>query len=95
MRQYFVYILSNYNNTVLYTGVTNDLPRRIWQHRNNLGSKFTQKYKLYKLVYFEELGDPYEAIKREKYIKNLLRRKKEVLINHINPSWNDLSKSFT
>jgi len=90
MKQYFAYILSNKNNTVLYTGVTNNLLVRVWQHKNKVYKGFTSKYNINKLVYYEIFEDAYEAISREKQIKNLLRIKKEALINKDNPDWEDL-----
>ncbi|PLX25185.1 excinuclease ABC subunit C [Candidatus Parcubacteria bacterium] len=90
MKQYFVYILTNKNNTVLYTGATNDLLARIWQHKNKVCPGFTSKYNTNKLVYYEIFEDAYEAISREKQIKNLLRSKKETLINKENPKWEDV-----
>ena len=89
-KTYFVYILTNKNNTVLYIGITNDLVKRTYQHKSKLVSGFSQKYNLTKLVYFEIYQDPLTAIKREKTLKNLVRRKKEALLNTINPSWKDL-----
>ena len=90
MRQYYVYILTNFTNTVLYTGVTNDLVRRIYEHKNKLVDGFTEKYQVDRLVYYEIFQDPENAIKREKSIKNLLRRKKIELIKDINPTFSDL-----
>lgn len=89
-KQYFVYILTNYKNTVLYTGVTNNLKIRVYSHRNKIGSLFTTKYNINKLVYYEVFTDIVSAISREKQIKNLLRSKKESLINNFNSSWKDL-----
>ena len=91
MKTYFVYILSNKANTVLYVGVTNNLERRVYEHKNKLIDGFTKRYNVNKLVYFETTSDVEEAIKREKALKNLVRRKKEELINSINPEWVDLS----
>ncbi|MBQ8196738.1 MAG: GIY-YIG nuclease family protein [Clostridia bacterium] len=88
---YYVYILSSINNKVLYVGVTNDLKRRVYEHKNKLVDGFTKKYNVNKLVYFEETSDVNSAIKREKQLKKLLRVKKEQLINKINPLWIDLS----
>jgi len=90
MKQYFVYILTNIRNTVLYIGITNDLVRRVYEHRNKLTKDFSQKYNLTKLVYYEILEDPKTAITREKTLKNLLRRKKYTLISASNPQWKDL-----
>ena len=90
-KQYYVYILTNKTNTVLYTGITNDLEKRLWEHRTGIGSKFTLKYGLQKLVYVEIFEDPYQAISREKQIKAGPRRKKLELITRSNPEWRDLA----
>ena len=82
--------MTNKNNTVLYTGMTNDLIRRVYEHKNNIGSKFTSKYNIIKLVYYEIFGGPENAILREKKIKAGSRQKKIDLINSINESWDDL-----
>ncbi|HLB31987.1 MAG TPA: GIY-YIG nuclease family protein [Patescibacteria group bacterium] len=89
-RSYYVYILTNKNNTVFYTGVTNNLEKRMYEHRHKLTSGFTAKYNLGKLVYFEETNDINAAIAREKQIKGGPRRKKIELINRINPDFKDL-----
>ena len=88
--RYFVYIMTNISNTTLYVGVTNDLKRRVWTHREKRISGFTQKYNIIKLVYYECLDEVKSAIAREKQIKNLVRRKKDKLIDDFNPGWNDL-----
>ena len=88
--KYYVYILTNKTKTVLYTGVTNNLRRRIYEHKNKLIDGFTKRYNVDRLVYYEMTSDVKVAIKREKQIKNLLRRKKEELINTFNPNWDDL-----
>ncbi len=85
-----MYIMTNKNNTVLYTGITNDLIKRVYEHQNNNGSKFTSKYNINKLVYYEIFGDPENAILREKKIKAGSRQKKIDLINRINEDWDDL-----
>lgn len=91
-KQYFVYITTNHKNTVLYTGVTGgDLGRRIYAHKHKLVSGFTSKYNVWKLVYYEVHDEIASAIKREKQIKNLLRRKKEELINSMNPKFEELN----
>ncbi len=90
MRTYYVYILTNMNNTVLYTGVTNDLYRRVGQHRGGKGSKFTARYNAMKLVYYETYGDVYDAIAREKQIKGGSRQDKIDLVKGLNPDWEDL-----
>jgi putative endonuclease len=87
---YFVYIMSNRSKT-LYTGVTNRLIRRVREHNLGIGSGFTTKYKLDRLVYFERFEDVHRAIGREKEIKGWLRIKKIALIVSVNPAWRDLS----
>ncbi|MGL5206514.1 MAG: GIY-YIG nuclease family protein [Acidaminococcaceae bacterium] len=88
---YYVYILTNWNNRVLYIGVTNNLARRLYEHKNKLIKGFTSKYNVNKLVYFEVTTDIYAAISREKQLKCWSRVKKEAIINSRNPFWNDLS----
>jgi putative endonuclease len=87
---YNIYILTNKNHTVLYVGVTNDLSRRCYEHKNKLIKGFTQKYNVNKLVYFEIFDFIDIAIKREKQIKGYSRMKKLALINSFNPQWIDL-----
>ena len=87
--QYFVYIMTNKSGT-LYTGVTNNLERRVYEHKHHLFKGFTNKYKIDKLIYFEETTDINAAISREKQIKGWLRKKKIALIESMNPEWNDL-----
>ncbi len=89
-RNYYVYILTNKNNTVLYTGVTNDLKRRVYEHKENTVEGFTKKYNVNKLVYFESGNDVTGAITREKQIKAGSRQKKIDLINKFNNEWKDL-----
>lgn len=89
-RQYYVYIMTNKNNTVMYTGVTNDLKRRVYEHRNKLIDSFTKRYNITKLVYYEVFGDPENAILREKKIKAGSRQRKIDLVNSMNSSWQDL-----
>ena len=93
MRHFYVYILSNMSKT-LYIGVTNNLERRLYEHKNKLIDGFTKKYNLTKLVYFETTTDIRSAICREKQLKGLLRSKKIVLIEESNPEWDDLSSSW-
>jgi putative endonuclease len=93
-KNYYVYLLTNWNNKVIYVGVTNDLNRRIYEHKNKLISGFTKKYNLNKLIYFEETCDINAAINREKEIKKWRREKKDILVNQINPNWQDLSDGF-
>jgi putative endonuclease len=89
-KQYYVYIMTNRNNRVLYTGITNDLKRRAFEHKEKLMDGFTKKYSVSKLVYYEILEDPENAILREKKIKAGSRQKKIDLINAINREWADL-----
>ena len=88
--EYYVYILTNKINSVLYVGVTNNLLRRIEEHKNEIVEGFSKKYKTKKLVYYEKTNDIYEAINREKQLKGWKRDKKNNLINSQNPQWNDL-----
>ncbi len=87
-------MLCNWNNKVLYTGVTNNLERRVYEHKNKLVDGFTKKYNVNKLVYFDQTSDVESAILREKEIKTWTREKKNVLVESINPKWNDLSEEF-
>ena len=87
---YYVYIITNKFNTVLYIGVTNNLERRLYEHRNMLVEGFSSKYKLTKLVYYEETKDVNEAILREKQLKGWNRQKKNSLIATLNPMWEKL-----
>ena len=89
-KQYYVYILANQYHTALYTGVTNDLLSRVFQHKSGQGSTFTSKYKANKLVYYEISDDVEAAILREKQIKAGSRQKKVDLVNSLNPEWKDL-----
>ncbi|MCP5061684.1 MAG: GIY-YIG nuclease family protein [Ignavibacteriae bacterium] len=92
--QYFVYILTNKNRTVLYTGITNNLQRRIYEHKNSLIKGFTKKYNLDELVFYEETIDVKVAIAREKQIKAGSREKKIKLIEATNPKWDDLAEKL-
>ena len=92
---YYVYILANNTNVAIYTGVTKDIVRRVYEHRHELDPKsFTAKYEIHKLVYFEETNDVRAAIDREKQIKSWKRAKKNQLIEAINPGWVDLYPSL-
>jgi len=93
MKRYYVYIMSNVARTI-YVGVTNDLERRVYQHKHKLIEGFTSKYNLTNLVYYAETNDIREAIAREKQIKGWLRAKKVALIEEINPFWDDLSSAW-
>ena len=94
MRVYYVYILTNKKEGVLYIGVTNDIERRIREHKSKLIKGFTSKYKLTQLVYFEEYQNIKEAIKREKQLKKWNRDWKINLIREVNEEWKDLSKDW-
>ncbi len=90
MKQSYIYIMTNKLNTVLYVGVTNNLVKRVYEHKNKLADGFTSKYNIDKLVYYEIFEDIEEAIKREKQIKGGSRQKKIDLIKSKNPNFNDL-----
>lgn len=90
MKHYYVYIMTNKSRT-LYTGVTNNLERRVYEHKNKLVTGFTSKYNITQLIYYEETNDVQVALAREKQIKGWLRSKKIALIESINPQWKDLS----
>ena len=91
-RQYYVYILTNKSNKVLYIGVTNDLERRMYEHKNKMVDGFTKKYNLNKLVYFEGTTDVRSVLEREKQLKNWHRSWKINLVNEFNSEWKDLSE---
>ncbi len=93
-KQYFVYIMTNKVHTVLYTGVTNNLVRRHYEHKEGIVPGFTSWYNVHKLVYYEETNDVHIAIAREKQIKAGSRRKKLDLITARNPEWRDLAEEF-
>jgi len=90
MKTYYIYILSNKRNGTLYVGVTNDLKRRVYQHKNELVDGFTKEYGLKTLVYFEQTSSIEEALKREKLLKRWKRNWKLNLIEKLNPNWKDL-----
>ena len=89
-KQYYVYIMTNKVNSTLYTGVTSNLKRRIYEHREGIGGGFTKKYAIKKLVYYEITNDVHSALAREKQIKAGSRKRKVDLINSINSEWIDL-----
>ena len=93
MKSYYVYIMTNRSKT-LYTGVTRDLERRVYDHKHKVVPGFTNRYKITRLVYFEETGDVYAALQREKEIKGWLRAKKVAMIEAMNPTWEDLSADW-
>lgn len=95
IKDYYVYIMTNFKNGTLYTGVTNSLFRRVWEHKQKIKSwSFTSKYELNMLVYYEKYNDPESAIIREKQIKADSRKDKLKLIENLNPEWKDLSSDF-
>ena len=90
-KTYYVYLLTNWNNKVMYVGVTSNLERRIYEHKNSLVEGFTKKYNVNKLVCYETTNDVMVAIEREKQIKKWRREKKDRLVTQMNPAWADLS----
>ena len=93
-KQGYVYIITNKNNTTLYIGVTSNITKRIWEHKNHVVSGFSDKYNLEKLVYYEVTDSIETAILREKFLKGKTRKYKENLINNFNVDWNDLYDSI-
>jgi len=91
---YYVYILTNWNYKVMYIGVTNNLERRVYEHKNKLIDGFTKKYNVSRLVYYEQTTDVHTAIEREKQIKGWRRQRKNDLVETINPKWDDLSNGW-
>ena len=90
MKNYYIYIMANKTNTTIYIGVTGDLIKRVWEHKNKLVGGFTTRYNIDKLVYYEETTDANSAIAREKQLKGWNRAKKNKLIEKMNPNWDDL-----
>jgi putative endonuclease len=93
-KTYYVYILASKRNGTLYIGVTNDLERRLYEHRNNLIEGFTNKYNVHHLVYYEDVNDIQSALLREKQLKRWTRKWKIELIEKVNPEWLDLAEDF-
>ena len=91
--RYFVYIMSS-QTRVLYIGVTNDLERRVQQHKDGVGSAFTSRYRVKRLVHYEETSDVHAALARERYLKGWARARKVALIESENPEWKDLSEGW-
>jgi putative endonuclease len=89
-RRYFVYMMTRSSLSTMYIGVTNDVGRRVFEHRNAMGSEFAKKYRVTRLVYVEEYEDPNEAIAREKQLKGWKRIRKNELVRAANPNWEDL-----
>ena len=94
MGNYYTYILTNWNNQVMYIGVTNNLERRILEHKNGIVKGFTSKYNINKLVYYEYTSDINAAIAREKQLKGWKRSKKNELVESTNPEWKDISEDW-
>ena len=94
MKKGYVYFMTNKNNTVIYIGVTSDLSNRVYQHKNKVYKGFTAKYNCDKLIYLEEFTNIVSAIKREKQLKAGNRKKKELLVQSQNPTWDDLAKDW-
>ena len=92
---YYVYILSNWDDSVLYIGVTGNLLRRLYEHQNGLVDGFTKQYNIHKLVYYDTTNAVYSAISREKQLKKWRREKKNQLIETVNPQWRDLSLDWS
>ncbi|PYI97285.1 MAG: hypothetical protein DME98_08725 [Verrucomicrobia bacterium] len=91
MKAFYVYMMTNRSRVVLYTGITNSLMRRVWQHQKSEIESFTKTYKVNRLFYYERFSDPRDAIAREKEIKGWRREKKNALVERMNPKWADLS----
>ena len=94
MGKYYVYILTNKNNKVMYIGVTNNIQRRLYEHKTGLIEGFTKKYNVHKLVWFEETCDVKSAIEKEKQLKGWKRERKNQLVSERNPEWKDLSDEW-
>ena len=88
---YYVYILTNWNHRVMYIGVTNDLRRRVYEHKQEIIEGFTKKYHVHKLVYFESCGEIKDAIAREKQLKGWTRERKNELVKKANPMWEEIT----
>ena len=93
-RQYYVYIMTNRRHSPLYVGVTNDLVRRVYEHRNKLHKGYASKYNITMLMYYEVTDDVESAITREKQLKGWLKRRKVALIESVNPNWQDLAQDW-
>jgi len=94
-KYYYVYILANQRNGTLYIGITSDLIKRVWEHKNKFVDSFTKKYNINKLVYYEQYSDPQYAIRREKRLKKYNRKWKLNLIEKVNHEWKDLYEEIT
>lgn len=91
---YYTYILTNWNNKVMYIGITNNLERRLYEHRHHTANGFTSRYNVNKLVYYEVAPDVKAAIAREKELKGWVRARKNALVESMNPDWKDLSEAW-
>ena len=91
---YYAYILTNWNNKVMYIGMTNDLARRLYEHKHHVADGFTSQYNVNKLVYYESTADVKAAIAREKQLKSWVRARKNALVQSVNPTWRDLSADW-
>ena len=89
-RQYWVYVLASGSGNAMYIGVTNNLEKRVWEHRNGSGSEFAKKYRITRLVHAEEYDNPTDANAREKQLKGWRRDRKNELVRSMNPEWRDL-----
>jgi putative endonuclease len=90
-RRYFVYVMVSNSLSTIYIGITNDIGRRVFEHRSNMGSEFAKKYRVTRLVYVEEYDNPNDAIAREKQLKGWKRIRKNELVRAANPTWSDLA----
>ena len=90
MKDYYVYIMTNQYNNVMYIGITNDLKRRVYEHKTGYFEGFTRKYNVHKLVYVENCHEVTDAIKREKQLKSWRREKKNALVEAVNPAWKEI-----
>jgi len=93
-KTYYIYLMTNWNHRVMYVGVTTELVRRVYEHKNKLMEGFTSQYNINKRVYFEDTGDIHAALAREKEIKRWRRVKKDALVHTMNSDWRDLSEDF-
>ena len=93
-KTYYVYIMTNWNNRVIYVGVTSNLESRVYAHKQKLVDGFTKRYNINKLVYYDQTTDVKAAIEREKQIKGWVRKRKNELVSAMNPGWNDLSTEW-
>ena len=93
-KNYYVYILTNDWGNVMYIGMTSNLERRLYEHKHELADGFTKRYHVHKLVYYEQTNDAYSAVTRERQLKGWTRKRKDALVEAVNPNWEDLSISW-